>query len=181
MAQSAKGAAAFEPGKYNGFTGYVCFADTEAWVEDASFELVPEQHDGIESHAFSVLEHVVWHSGTWVDGVWNDGIWMNGDWLGGTLKYCDWHSGTWHGGLWKDGIWRSGTWLDGLWKTGLWCDGEWMNGTWEYGTWHGGTWLKGQWINGMKLSVTENADGTKMVGLYNPDAMNRITSLELRK
>ena len=56
-----------------------------------------------------------------------------------------------------------------------------MNGTWEYGTWHGGTWLKGQWLNGMKLSITENADGTKTVGFYNPDAMNKIKSLGLKR
>ena len=118
MAQSAKSAAAFEPGKYSGFTGYINYAGTEGWVEDADFELVPylKQRDGIESHVFSILEHlehIVWHSGTWVNGVWEYGVWKDGDWLDGV-----WYDGTWHGGTWHDGRWINGAWRGGRWMTG---------------------------------------------------------------
>ena len=163
MTQSAKGASAFEPGRYDGFTGYINYAGTEGYVENASFELLPgldifEKYHGItkrkgraNSERLSMFEHVHWHSGRWLGGIWDYGEWDDGEWMGGT---------------WLNGLWRRGTWHDGVWHDGWWLEG---------------TWLKGEWLNGLRRSVTENPDGTKTVGFYNPDTMKRITSLELMK
>ena len=82
MAQSEKGAAAFELGRYDRFTGYINYAGTEGYVENASFELLPgldifEKYQGItkrkgraNSERLSMFEHVHWHSGIWLGGIW---------------------------------------------------------------------------------------------------------------
>lgn len=134
---------AMEPGHYNDFTGYINYAGTEGWAENASFD--------IRNGGWSVI----WHSGTW-SGTMRNARWDNGLWKGGTWYGHLWNYGMWLDGVWHDGMWHGGTWMDGEWK-----DGEWFNGLWNNGTWHHGRWLQGIWKDG-KWITGENGDGAEL-------------------
>ena len=129
--------AAFEPGVYRDFTGYINFAETEGYAEHATFELLPEINLSMpvewwrkkklktqtialnDKDRMFTFEHVFWQSGIWHGGTWKYGTWEAGDWLGGTWHYGIWHVGTWNGGVWENGLWLDGDWHEGIWHLGI--------------------------------------------------------------
>lgn len=119
---------AFEPGRYEDFTGYINFHGTEGYVEHATFTLFEDPNDKYGLFRLvGLFSNIRWDDGTWLDGMWSNGIWKNG--------------------VWRNGTWISGEWMNGTWKNGVWQTGVWENGTWEGGEWQLGTWKRGAWLS----------------------------------
>ena len=150
MMKAYEYAAAIEPGTYTGFTGYVLFCGTEAWVEQATFELV-------EAFDYDKMEGMLASVGTALDAGSFAKVRISDG------PYVDWKYGTWIGGTWKNGLWHDGTWRNGIWKRGVWMAGDWLDGTWENGMWYGGRFLDGTFMDGLILGT----DGTMAARIWN--------------
>lgn len=148
--------AAIEPGIYDSFTGYVNYAGTEGWVENASFELI-EAFDyntlmpGFKFGAVAPVSSLPVPEGRRREVRISDG------------PYIEWHEGFWLDGVWANGVWHDGQWIDGTWKHGVWRNGDWHGGTWENGIWYGGRFLGGTFLEGLSLG----ADGTMAARIWN--------------
>ena len=136
---------AFESGRYAGFTGWISYAGTDGWVENATFELVkPFDYDtlmpGFKFGAVAPCSSIIVPEEGSRNARISDG------------PYIEWQSGTWLNGTWANGVWNGGDWLDGTWKRGIWRNGDWHGGTWEDGIWYGGQFLGGTFVKGMSFS-----------------------------
>lgn len=89
-----------QAGEYKNFAGLIDWKGTQAYVQDANFELLDNGD-------------IWWRNGTWRTGIWEQGIWYDGVWLNGTWKKGTWLNGTWGGGVWEGGTWKRGAWKNG--------------------------------------------------------------------
>ena len=136
---------AFEPGRYAGFTGWISYAGTDGWVENATFKLVsPFDYStlmpGFKSGAVAPCSLIIVLEERSRNTRISDG------------PYIEWQSGTWLNGRWANGVWNGGDWMDGTWKRGIWRNGDWHGGTWEDGIWYGGQFLGGTFVKGLSFS-----------------------------
>ena len=113
MKNSGNEGVAFGKGRYRKFTGYINCCGIEGFVENADFDLLPDD-----------MWTIRFNRGTWLGGTWKKGQWMKGTWMDGTWLSGDWMSGSWKTGTWHDGTWHDGSWLGG----GKWRKGTWMTG-----------------------------------------------------
>ena len=100
---------ATDVGEYRNFTGWILFKGTDAYVENADFDL----HDS-ELGAWNIdfrsgvfvggkAKHMHFHGGTWRSGTFSRGMFIRGEWLNGFFSSGSWIHGTWHGGEWHAG------------------------------------------------------------------------------
>lgn len=111
-------------GKYDHFTGWICWGKNEGWVEDADFELV--QDDALSVVKFNggiwidgVMYRGQWNRGIWKNGIFEGGDWRRGTWWNGSFRGAEWHSGMWHNGVFESSYWHGGIWDSGVWKSGM--------------------------------------------------------------
>lgn len=148
--------AALEPGRHNGFTGYINYAGTEGWVEHATFELIAAFDyntlmPGFKFGAVAPCSSIIVPEERSRNARISDG------------PYIEWHDGFWLDGVWANGVWHDGDWIDGTWKHGVWKNGDWHGGTWQNGIWYGGRFLGGTFLEGLSLG----ADGTMAARIWN--------------
>lgn len=139
--------AAFEPGTYVGFTGYIHCGGIEAYVEDACFRLVPPAQQPL-----CLNVSMLWECGTWINGDCTGCIWYNGTWLDGRFEAGMWYGGTWHNGIFNVSSWKGGTWRNGVFSCSFFNDGIWWDGTFRNSHWENGMWRGGVWENGSVLA-----------------------------
>lgn len=132
-------------GIYRDFTGYICYRGTEAWVENATFELLERLDDeDLEVNYYELtgkprfisVSHICWLDGIWKDGTWNNGVWKNG---------------IWQDGVWENGVFEDGEWWDGEWRDGIMVNAEVIKHI--------------QWHMGFKLMRDEKANSTGYVNM----------------
>ena len=107
--------AALEPGEYTGFTGWICYGHTDAYVEDANFT-IEDVHIDQRGKMYMVL------------GTKDLITFRKGRFIGGRLGFCVWIDGVFSNGMTLYTIWRKGTWENGVFN-GIWFGGNWIAGS----------------------------------------------------
>ena len=130
--------AAFGPGAYAGFTGYVNYDGLEGFAENAAFTIARKKKNRLFS--------MIWESGAW-NGTMLDAQWKDGTWLGGKFGGGVWENGTWHDGLMVLSTWHGGVFKGGRMSGCSWHGGSFEGGRFFHSTWYGGEWKAGEWFD----------------------------------